>query len=55
MVYSLPGVEVSCNKPTRVKIFLGGDERRHIFRWEFTVEFGVMEKSAFILVNQIAL
>ncbi|XP_020604461.1 helicase with zinc finger domain 2-like isoform X3 [Orbicella faveolata] len=43
MVYSLPGVEVSCNKPTRVKIFLGGDERRHIFHWEFTVKFGISE------------
>ena len=48
MVYSLPGVEVSCNKPAAVKIFIQGDEtRRHIFDWVFTVTFEVRKKSAF--------
>ena len=51
MVYSLPGVEVTCNKPTTVKILLDGDEKCHIFHWDFTVRFEVMRKLAFIPVN----
>ena len=41
MAYSLPGVEVSSNKPTTVTISQGGEEKRHMFHWEFTVKFEV--------------
>ena len=51
MVYSLPGVEVTCNKPTTVKILLEDDEKHYVFHWDFTVKFEVMKKTAFILVN----
>ena len=42
MVYVLPGVEVSSNKPATVKILHRGDERRHTFHWVFTVTFEVI-------------
>ena len=42
MVYVLPGVEVSSNKPATVKILHRGDERRHTFHWVLTVTFQVI-------------
>ena len=43
MVYSLPGVKVSSNKPVTVKISHRCEEECHIFHWEFTVKFEVMK------------
>lgn len=51
MVYSFFGVEVICNKFVIVKIFFGGDEKCYVFYWEFMVNFEVMKKLVFILVN----
>ena len=49
MVYVLPGVKVSSNKPATV-IFPRGDKSRHAFDWIFTVTFEVMKmKSEFLL------
>ena len=54
MVFVLPGVEVSSNKP--VKIFLRDDERRHTLDWVITVIFEVMEnKHSFYLITNTRL
>ena len=41
MVYSLPGVEISSNEDTSVKISHRGEEGRFIFHWQLTVKFEV--------------
>ena len=43
MVYSLPGVDVSSDKPSKVQIHLSGDERHHTYEWVFSVTFEVNE------------
>lgn len=43
MVYSLPGVEVSSDKPSTVKICHRGDVRSHVYEWVFTITFEVRE------------
>ena len=41
MVYGLPGVKVTIDKPSMVKIYHNDDVKRHVFEWVFTVTFEV--------------
>lgn len=41
MVYSLPGVEVTSDKPSTVKICHCDDVKRNVYDWVFSVTFEV--------------
>ena len=41
MVYGIPGVKVTSDKPSMVKICHNDDIKRHVFEWVFTVTFEV--------------